>query len=630
VEARKLHQQQLQELMARHVAEERAKVDSQQSALARSLEESQSSLVETRRLLNGPTGNNASQPAVDPEAFHSHGELHELCGALVERVDQLEKLAIAVGCSEAQDAMNLSFDERLSELQKVLQDSVQNLTKELEGMQSRITDETESRDVSHTLFKRRLDCLDKTLEGNLRDATKKTSDELELALEGLRRDLAGSLAEIHSSFNQFHDSQRQLEANVSNHQGSETEGQSGIDVTINGHLAELANGVKVDIDRLGEEIEAVGKRVEGEREERKTHNAYLEARIFQLSSSLSEFKVHALNVNAPAMSIALQPTDDSTGGSAAHPQPLGEQPQLLPGRVAEDATVEGQLNANMDCTGGQACFCDAMWKHLMNERSARLHYEQKVEDTLAHEVQARELLASSLEEVRSTHAVGHSELQELVRHHKEHPNETLGAREGTTLQTLEDQLNQEKVDRNHQHGAVIARVDSLQRTVGMFDAIIRKEVVERSEDSRRNAAERRHATLPKGPMEQKSLLDCVQNQARPLTKWKSLPCRGSGLQPSGPRPPTAGSVQVNVSYCASPWRAPSPTACGPLINHQPGPELQPASHSRGASAQVPTVAPPTASQSPVPILRSASPAIRGSQSASNTGRMSGSIVMCNR
>jgi len=171
-------------------------------------------------------------------------------------------------------------------------------------------------------------------------------------------------------------------------------------------------------------------------------------------------------------------------------------------------------------------------------------------------------------------------------------------------------------------------VDALQRTVSMFDSIIRKETVERSEDSQRDAAERRHAILPTGPIEQQPLLGCLQSQARPLTKRTLLPCGGSDLQPSGPRPPTTGSPLVNVSYCASPWSAPSPPASGPSINHQLGPGPQPASqHCRGASAQVPTVAPPTGSQSPVPSFRSTS---RGSQSASNTGRMSCSAVVSTR
>jgi len=347
-------------------------------------------------------------------------------------------------------------------------------------------------------------------------------------------------------------------------------------VTINGHLAELANGVKVDVDRLGEEIEAVGKRVQGEREEREAHNAHLRDRIHQLSSSLSEFKVHALNVDATAMSIALQPKDDSTVGSAAESQLLGDQLALSwPSTVASSATLPGN-DCDLDCT---------VWKHLMNERGARLHHEQKVKDSLAHELWL----------IRSIHAAGHSELQELVRHHKE---------------TLEDQLVQEKVDRTRQHGAVIARVDSLQHTLGMFDATIRKEVAERSEDSRRNAAECRHAT-PKGPIEQQSFLDCLQSQARPLTSRTSLPGRGCGLQPS----PTTGSIQVNVSYGASPQMAPSPPACGPSTSQL------------GASAQVLKVAPPAGSQSPVPILRSASSTIPPPRSASNIGRMSGSIVM---
>lgn len=203
----------------------------------------------------------------------------------------------------------------------------------------------------------------------------------------------------------------------------------------------------------------------------------------------------------------------------------------------------------------------------------------------------------------------------------------------TTLQTLEDQLTQEKMDRSRQHAAIIARVDSLQRTASLFDAVIRKELVERSEDSRQarpmfeveDAVEHCHAARPKIPTDQHSLIDCLQSQARPLTKGASLPCR--------PRPRTTGSARVNVSYCASPARAPSPPACGPSVNHKLGPELQPASQrSRGASAQLSTVVPPTGSQSPVPraVVRSASGTISGPQSASNTGRMSSSTVMSNR
>mmetsp|Transcript_106488 Transcript_106488/g.211556 ORF Transcript_106488/g.211556 Transcript_106488/m.211556 type:complete len:957 (+) Transcript_106488:46-2916(+) len=623
VEARERHRQQVQELMARHLAEERAEVDSRQSALARSFEELQASLVETRSLLNGPTGSSVSQAASDTQAFRNqlhdetstrlvefHGEIREFCGTLAERVDDLEKLAQANDCTESQSETNLSFDERLTELKKLLQDSVQNLTKELDGMQGRITDETESRDVSHMSFKRRLDGFDKILKDTLPETTKK---ELELALEGLRADLATSLAEMHNSINELRDSQRQPQADGYVHQVSEIESQSRVE-------AGLANGKKVDVDRLRADIEAVGKQVQGEREEREAHNAYLRDRIRQLSGCLIEFKAHAFNVETPAVAAA-QPKDDSTGSAA---RPLGEQSQLLPGRAAEDPMVEGQLNANMDSTGGQACFCDAVWKHLTSERSARLHHEQKMKDRLAHEGQARELLASSLVEVRSTHAAGQRELLELVRHHKADPTRKLGAGENTTLQTLEDQLMQERADRSRQHATVIARVDSLQRSVSIFDAIIRKEFGERSDDIRQarstfeDAVEHRQDVLPKV-----SLLDCLQSQAKPLTKGASLPCKGNSLQPSGPRPPTTGSARVNVSHAASPQRALSPPA-----------RAEPVSlHCRGSSAQVPTVAPPTGSQNPMPpraVVRSASSTSCGPQAASITGRMSAPTVASTR
>jgi len=202
-------------------------------------------------------------------------------------------------------------------------------------------------------------------------------------------------------------------------------------------------------------------------------------------------------------------------------------------------------------------------------------------------------------------------------------------------------LMQEKVNRSRQHAAVVLRVDSLQRALGMFDAFFRKEVVMCSEDSRQarpaleDDAEHRHAIPPKIPTEPQSLFECLQSQARPLTKRASLFFRGSGLPPSGLRPPTPGSAGDSVSYYASPQRAPYPPACGPLINNpQLGPELQPvAQHCRGGSVQVPPMAPPTGNQSPVQpgaILRSASCTSRGPQSSSNTGRMSSSTVIITR
>lgn len=195
---------------------------------------------------------------------------------------------------------------------------------------------------------------------------------------------------------------------------------------------------------------------------------------------------------------------------------------------------------------------------------------------------------------------------------------------------------QEKMDRSRQHAIVMARVESLQRTAGIWEATVRKEGVERSEDSRQarptfeDALEHRHAVLQKRPADQQ-LYDCLQSQAKPLTKEGLSLCGG---QPSGTRPPTTGSARVNVNYCATPQRAPSPAAHGPMINHQLGAELQPvAQHCRAASVQAPTVAPPTGSQSSMPpraIPRSASSTSRGPQSASNTGRMSSSTVTSTR
>uniref|UniRef100_A0A7S4QJL1 Uncharacterized protein n=1 Tax=Alexandrium monilatum TaxID=311494 RepID=A0A7S4QJL1_9DINO len=255
----------------------------------------------------------------------------------------------------------------------------------------------------------------------------------------------------------------------------------------------------------------------------------------------------------------------------------------------------------------QASFYDSVREHLACEKKARESHERLMQSQAAQERQARELHSTSVQEQlaqeRQARERQHEQIQQLShgmasREVSQKSIQELMTQERARIQALmgqvksdlQEMLSEEKAEWTRHHSAVSARVDSLQRTLDIFDTIIRKEISERSEEGRRmrlapDEMSRAPAPPPSGAAagedgDQRALL---QHRPEPITGGTeqgapaahSLPsapdrrvgaafmtkpvCLGTATPPTGPSsqggPRPLVPAGTGGSYCASPQRS---------------------------------------------------------------------------
>jgi len=155
----------------------------------------------------------------------------------------------------------------------------------------------------------------------------------------------------------------------------------------------------------------------------------------------------------------------------------------------------------------------AVHNHLTGEKKARELHEQLIQEQLGHDRAAHgrhqdhihELIArdkdarekdleayqQSLQRESMAREAAHKDIYDALGKEKRQREEHISAhqeflnREMAARRTMEDLLHAEKAERSRHHDTINERVDSLQRTVNIFDSLIRKEMEERTKENRR-------------------------------------------------------------------------------------------------------------------------------------------------
>lgn len=142
---------------------------------------------------------------------------------------------------------------------------------------------------------------------------------------------------------------------------------------------------------------------------------------------------------------------------------------------------------------GHARFFDSVQEHLASEKKAREAHERLSQNQMADDARRRETHERSVQEHlslekngRETHqeqlqtmlAQETGQVHELLAQERELFQQAMGKERAAFQQATQG-------ERAKHHATVTARVDSLQRTVDIFDSLVRKEISERSEESKR-------------------------------------------------------------------------------------------------------------------------------------------------
>ncbi|CAK9088854.1 unnamed protein product [Durusdinium trenchii] len=134
-------------------------------------------------------------------------------------------------------------------------------------------------------------------------------------------------------------------------------------------------------------------------------------------------------------------------------------------------------------------------EQLGHERTARDRHIEHVEAVLRQEKEARdqhhEHHSATLQKETASREASHQSFHDAIskeralrEQHHGHVQELIG-KERAARQQIEDLLSRETAERHKHHETQSELVDSLQRTVGIFDALIRKDMEERKLEMKR-------------------------------------------------------------------------------------------------------------------------------------------------
>lgn len=437
------------------------------------------------------------------------------------------------------------------------------------------------------------------LEQRLDDHTDKHTEQLQAAHAAVANEQQARGA-LHQTLAQRIDGLEQQQHDALSAQGPalETVLQRHLQSLADSHASELSAGLQ----SLHAEFQS---RLEEEREARQQHHA------------------------ASREELARETGAISAGHSSLH-----DRLSALEKRHGEDvATLTEELRG-----APQASFYDSVREHLASEKKARESHERLMQSHASQERQSRELHTTSVQEhlmqERQAREKQHEHIQQLMQQTVSHEASQKSLQElmsqerariqevlGKERECLQDLVANEKAERTRHHAAVSARVDSLQRTLDIFDTIVRKEISERSEEGRRmrtaldeisqapavsgvEESDRRASLQCTAPCRSTAepVAACTEQEVPPPLTLPSAPERRVGAayvtKPvalgmtspcGGPSPPSAPRPVIPVttsgSYCASPQRGIS----APLRSSNAGPPPQVIIATSGYSSTSPAL-----------------------------------------
>eukprot|EP00930_Biecheleria_cincta_P083353 TRINITY_DN72938_c0_g1_i1.p1 TRINITY_DN72938_c0_g1~~TRINITY_DN72938_c0_g1_i1.p1 ORF type:complete len:1818 (+),score=410.71 TRINITY_DN72938_c0_g1_i1:251-5455(+) len=447
-----------------------------------------------------------------------------------DHIDELKKSHASMASQKTQlDAQHATLRERVEYLESSLGESADRHNKALADIRSahsKLTTDVKTKEASHNSVSERLTYLEKAIG----DSAAKHAQEIAAAhakIEAVHGRLA--TCEAHGghidALKKSHAALASDRVQHLEHRASVTE---RLDIVEKALSASIEHNSK-DVTSLRTKIDQLHNKIGDERHAREGHHAATD-------DHLSREK-HAREVHQVTLEDRLRYLESYLGESAqrqakdfqAHhgnlQQRLGQLEQQFGSELAElREHLTGEKNL-------RAQHADAITEHLEAERRAREAHELSTSNTLiahkkgmeAHEQMVREqfghercardqhfehvqavmtrdreakekhheMHTEHIQREASIRETAHRDLHEAIvkeralreQHHATYHESLLNER--AARQQMEDLVAQERQERCRHQESVAERVDSLQRTVGIFDSLIRKEMDERAKESKR-------------------------------------------------------------------------------------------------------------------------------------------------
>jgi len=399
----------------------------------------------------------------------------------------------------ARQQHHATMEQRMEFLEKQLGDSADNhqkLTDELENLKGKhkkisqdydalhghVKGEKDAREQHHATVEERLQYLEQFV-GDSADKHAKAVKDLEAA---------------HSRIKDFHGHMVGVKANQESHKANMEERLEFLERQIGDsadrHSEEL-EALKGNHSKLSKTLDQLHGHIKGEKDQREKHHATIEERVNFLETTVGDSadKHDKMSKQLDAAHSSLKDIH-------------GKHTSEKSAREAHHASLEERLDYIEKCIGdsadkhnGHINELNDLKDRLRMERSARDTHASHVKDQLDRHEKARQAhhdtLKDGLANERSAREAAHQSLQDLVhkekasrdKHHatyQEFLDREKAARE-QHRNSIDDLLAREKAERFKHHDTIGERVDSLERTVGIFDEISRKEQGERKAELRR-------------------------------------------------------------------------------------------------------------------------------------------------
>lgn len=435
-----------------------------------------------------------------------HGRLHA-CEKQGQSLEEVHKAHAGMANDKAAvlDRSHASLREKVEYLESLVGDSVErhrDQIKEVESVRvahSKLTTDMKQKEAKHASMEERLKYLEKLLD----DSADKHAQEL--------RGAAGRLDEMHARLAHCEahgtaiEGLKRFHASMTSDQVAQMEHHA----TVAERLQYLEQVVGASADKHEKEIRAAHERLDQLHGHVKQEQAAREAHHHSMQGLLS--KDRDGQMTHASVQKRLDSVEGLLNASASKFDQLDQKVNAVTQLLNQNmGNITDHLSAEK--VAREAHERDVK-THVVREKSAREVHENTVTERFNHEKAARErhhgllqdLIVREREE-RSKHHAGfheelqrrgaaheasHKELHDVILKERSHREQHQAAYTDATMRdkaargSIEELLAQERAERSRHHDTVAERVDSLQRTVNIFDGLIRKEMDERTKENRR-------------------------------------------------------------------------------------------------------------------------------------------------
>jgi len=409
--------------------------------------------------------------------------------------NSLDELIVRVKSEkEFRDATHSTFHERVEIVEKFIIESgdkhdkhlkdIDTATSRLRDLQASLAADRMARDQYRLSFEERIDLAEKTFAESA-DNCAKSIESLEFSYKKMR----GNLDEFNAMIRGEKDERRTSEESFA-------ERLDYLERFV-GDSSEKHGKYMKDLESANARLKDITGRVQGGQHQANERHASLEERLESVERFLGDNSDKQSDLTTMLKELREVLGDQSTIVRTEH---LAKIHQILAGekssREAHELAMQKHIQGERMM---RDTFENSLEQHLKLEKEAREAHHSHVRNQIEQEQKAREASTESFKKLiaheRASREQALQTLNELVLTEKANREQSQAtyadvlARAQSERErqrtTLEEILVQERQEQSKHHDGIFERIDSLERTVGFFDELGRKDREERLKESKR-------------------------------------------------------------------------------------------------------------------------------------------------